>query len=378
MTTITELNPAGLRIVLVFQGGGALGAYQAGVYQALHEHGLVPDWIVGTSIGAINAAILAGNTPALRLDRLKQFWDRVAQHDNIDLASVSDQQRRAAIWLSTFGTVAQGIPGFFRPRLPSGFPFGLAVEPEQASYYDTGDLARTLDELVDFDYLNAAGGMRLTVNALKVTCGELANFDSARQTISADHVRASGALPPGFSPVRIDGALYWDGGLYSNTPLSTVLDDAPHVDTLCFMVDLWSAEGPEPGTLDEVQTRQKDVMFASRSKRQIADYVSLHKMQAKLRELYALLPESEKNEERDAQLRELGCGTTMHIVRLPYAGRDWHMAAKDINFSKGSIDWRWEQGYQDALRAITAADWRTFVTEDTALVMHELPLPDVV
>jgi NTE family protein len=144
------------------------------------------------------------------------------------------------------------------------------------------------------------------------------------------------------------------------------------------MVDLWSSEGPEPGTLDEVQTRQKDVMFASRSKRHIDDYVSLHQMQAKLRELYALLPESEKNAERDAQLQALGCGTTMHIVRLPYAGRDWHMAAKDINFSKGSIDWRWEQGYQDALRAITAADWRTFVTEETALVMHELPLPDVV
>ncbi len=378
MTAITKLNPAGLRIVLVFQGGGALGAYQAGVYQALHESGLVPDWIVGTSIGAINAAILAGNTPALRLDKLKQFWGRVSQHDSVDLNSVSDQQRRSAIWLSIFGTVARGIPGFFQPRLPSGFPFGLAVDPEQASYYDTSDLTRTLADLVDFDYLNAPGAMRLTVNALKVTCGELTSFDSTRQTITADHIRASGALPPGFPPVRIDGDLYWDGGLYSNTPLSTVLDDVPHVDTLCFMVDLWSAQGPEPSTLDEVQTRQKDVMFASRSKRQIADYVSLHKMQDKLRELHALLPESEKSAEYDAQLLALGCGTTMHVVRLPYAGRDWHMASKDINFSQGSIDWRWEQGYQDALRAVTAAGWRTFVTEDTALVMHELPPQDSV
>ena len=373
MTAITELNPAGLRIVLVFQGGGALGAYQAGVYHALHEHGLMPDWIVGTSIGAINAAILAGNAPATRLDRLKQFWDRVGQHDSVDLASVSDQQRRSTIWLSTVDTVMRGIPGFFQPRFPNGFPVGLAVEPEQASYYDTNDLAHTLEELVDFDYLNASGGMRLTVNALKVTCGELASFDSARQAITADHVRASGALPPGFPPVRIDGALYWDGGLYSNTPLSTVLDDLPHANTLCFMVDLWSAEGPEPGTLDEVQTRQKDVMFASRSKRHIEDYVSLHKMQDKLRELYALLPDSEKSDKYDAELLALGCGTTMHIVRLPYGGRDWHMAAKDINFSKGSIEWRWERGYRDALRSVTAAGWRTFVTEDTALVMHELP-----
>jgi NTE family protein len=372
MTAITELNPAGLRIVLVFQGGGALGAYQAGVFEALHEHALVPDWIVGTSIGAINAAIIAGNAPAQRLERLKQFWTRVGRHDIINMDMISDQQRRTHIWLSTFNTVVRGVPDFFQPRLLSLFPSGIAVAPEQASYYDTDVLARTLEELVDFDYLNTPGGMRLTVNALKVTCGELASFDSVKHPINVDHIRASGALPPGFAPVRIDGALYWDGGLYSNTPLSTVLDDVPHVDTLCFMVDLWSAEGPEPCTLDEVQTRQKDVMFTSRSKRHIEDYVNKHKMQNKLRELYALLPESAKSEQYSDELRALGCGSIMHIVRLPYAGRDWHMASKDINFSKGSIDWRWEQGYQDAIRAVNAADWRAFVTEDTALVVHEL------
>lgn len=370
--TSNPLNPARLRIVLVLQGGGALGAYQAGVYQALHEHHLVPDWIVGTSIGAINAAILAGNEHSRRLPRLKQFWDGVAHHDSVDMNRVSDQQRRSNIWLATLDTVLRGVPGFFSPRWFSAFPFGLQVRPEEASFYDTGELARTLGELVDFDYLNTPGGMRLTVNALKVTCGSLARFDSAERAMTVEHIRASGALPPSFPAVRIDGELYWDGGLYSNTPLETVLDDLPHVDTLVFMVDLWSAQGPEPRTLDEVQTRQKDVTYASRSKRHIEDYVNLHRMKRKLRYLYSALPEHAKTTAGAAELAALGCESTMHIVRLPYAGRDWHMAAKDINFSRGSIDWRWDQGYRDALRAIGNAGWLAAVDEDTPLVVHEL------
>ena len=368
-----RLNPAGMRIVLVLQGGGALGAYQAGVFQALHEHELAPDWVVGTSIGAINAAILAGNRPQDRLVRLKQFWQRIAHRDSVDLNLLSDQQRRSNSWLSTVDTLLRGVPGFFKPRHFSLFPAGVAVPAEEASFYDTGELATTLDELVDFHYLNQPGAMRLSVNALRVKCGTLASFDSAHQRIGEEHIRASGALPPGFPGVRVDGDLYWDGGLYSNTPLESVLDDTPHVDTLVFMVDLWSADGPEPTTLDEVQTRQKDVTFASRSKRHIEDYVNTHTLQRKLRQLYAKLPDDAQNRRDTEELVALGCDSTMHIVRLPYAGRDWHMAAKDINFSQGSIDWRWEQGYQDGLRAIKAAGWLAFVTEDTPLVVHELP-----
>ena len=373
MKPVKSLNPDGLRIVLVLQGGGALGAYQAGVYQALHEHDLVPDWIVGTSIGAINAALLAGNHKADRLQKLKQFWDRVSHSDGIDLANLTDTHRRSSVWMSTFDTVLRGVPGFFKPRLLSWFGMGAEVAPEEASFYDTAPLAETLDELVDFDYLNAPGGMRLTINALKVKTGELVNFDNAYLRMNARHVLASGALPPGFAAVRIDDELYWDGGLYSNTPLATVLDDLPHVDTLCFMVDLWSADGPEPNTLDEVQTRLKDVTFASRSKRHIDDYLSTHNMQHKLRELYALLPARAKTETVAAELAALGADSTMHVVRLPYAGRDWHMASKDINFSKGSITWRWEQGYKDALRAIDHAGWLNTVPEETGLVVHELP-----
>lgn len=372
---INKLNPGAKRIVLVLQGGGALGAYQAGVYQAMHEHGLVPDWVVGTSVGAINAALIAGNSHSQRLARLKEFWTRVGHDDKLDLRHMSDNSRRTNIWLSTLDTVMRGVPGFFLPRLFNPFAAGMEVPAEKASFYDTKDLAVTLKDLVDFEYLNALGSTRLTVNALKVVSGDLISFDSARQMIGFEHVMASGALPPGFPPVRIDGDLYWDGGLYSNTPLETVLEDKPAVDTICFMVELWSAHGPEPKTLDQVQTRQKDVMFASRSKRHIEAYAQTHTLQRTIRAMYDKLSPAEKTELGlgEEKLSELGCDTTLHVVRIPYAGRDWHMASKDINFSKGSIQWRWEQGYGDASRAIEQANWLTFVSEDTAVVVHELP-----
>ena len=368
-----KLNPENLRIVLVLQGGGALGAYQAGVYQALHEHDLVPDWIVGTSIGAINAALIAGNEKANRLQRVKAFWDRVSHPDNLDMSHVTDEQRRSNIWLNTFDVVVRGVPGFFAPRLFSGYPIGMKVPPEDASFYDTMPLHDTLRELVDFDYLNGPGGMRLTVNAVNVRTGELAHFDSLDGQLCPDHVRASGSLPPAFAPVRIGNELFWDGGLYSNTPLESVLSELPKGDTLCFMVDLWSSEGAAPETMDEVQTRQKDITYASRSRRHIEDYAATHALQHKLRELYARLPEAERSADDRRQLEAMGCDSTLHIVRLPYAGHDWHMAAKDVNFSKGSIEWRWDQGYRDAMRALKHAGWLTRVAEDTAVVVHELP-----
>ncbi|MEO8169523.1 MAG: patatin-like phospholipase family protein [Oxalobacteraceae bacterium] len=371
-----NLNPDNHRIVLVLQGGGALGAYQAGVFHALDEHDLMPDWVVGTSIGAINAAIIAGNDKATRLPRLREFWDRVSHKDGVDMQKIPDQARRININLSTLDTVMRGVPGFFSPRMFNPFAAGSAVEPEQASFYDTSELHKTLQDLVDFDYLNAGGTTRLTVNAMQVKSGQLASFDSARQTISVEHIMASGALPPGFPPVRVDGELYWDGGLYSNTPLDSVLDDKSYVDTLCFMVDLWSPSGPEPRTFDEVQTRQKDVMFASRTKRHLDTYVQNHKLQQTLRDLHKKLPSKLKSEIPADVLATLGADHTLHIVQLSYAGRDWGMASKDINFSKGSIEWRWDQGYQDTKRAIEQAGWLAFISEDTALVVHEIA-PDI-
>lgn len=372
VSAANRLNPGNNPIVLVLQGGGALGAYQAGVFEALHENALVPDWVVGTSIGAINAALIAGNPPESRLQRLKEFWHRVSHGDGMDMSKIPDEARKANVSVATLDTVMRGVPGFFAPRWFNPFAAGLAVEPDAASFYETHDLVKTLRELVDFDYLNAEGGMRMTVNALKVTCGELASFDNRRQDLRADHIMASGALPPGFPPVRIDGELYWDGGLYSNTPLETVLNDMPHTNTLCFMVDLWNAHGEEPRTLDEVQTRQKEVMFASRSMRHIDAYLETHKLQRALRDLYKRLPAGQKTASDKRLLSELKCDTTLHIVRIPYAGQDWHMAAKDINFSRGSIEWRWQQGYQDGGRAIRQAGWLVNTSQDVAVVMHEL------
>jgi NTE family protein len=373
MKTHNPLNPNRLRVVLVLQGGGALGAYQAGVYQALHEHELAPEWVVGTSIGAVNAALIAGNETARRLQRLEAFWDRIAHPDGLDMAAISDAQRRVQIHLNTLDITLRGVPGFFVPRWCSRFPFGLPVAPERASFYDAEPLDATLRELIDFDYLNAPGGVRLSINAVKVTSGELAHFDSKRTRIGPEHVRASGSLPPGFAPVRIGGELYWDGGLYSNTPLESVLADLPPGDTLCFMVDLWSASGSEPATLDEVRTRQKDVTYASRSQRHIADYVKVQRLQRKLRDLYGRLPPQARTPEDLREMAALGCDSTLHIVRLRYAGRDWHMASKDINFSKGSIEWRWNQGYADAQRAVKHAGWLRQVSAGAAVVVHELP-----
>lgn len=363
----------GPRVALVLQGGGALGAYQAGAYQALHEHGLVPDWVVGTSIGAINGAIIAGNAPDQRIPRLRAFWDRVAHEDFVDMEHLPDPARRSNALLVAWDEILRGIPGFFLPRWLNPFAFGLPVSPERASFYDTAALARTLADLVDFDQLRAPGAMRLTVSAIQVTSGELVNFDSAEQALSVDHVLASGALPPGFPPVRIDGELHWDGGLYSNTPIETVLDDEPRVDTLCFMVDLWRGEGLEPETVHEVETRRKDVMYASRSRRHIEAYRRMHEMRHAISMLYNKLPPKLRLSPEVRAAASMGCETTMHIVHLPYAGQDWQMPSKDLNFSRGSIGWRWEQGYRHASRAAGLGAWLSPHLPHTGVVVHELP-----
>lgn len=360
------------RIALVLQGGGAMGAYQAGVYEALDENGLCPDWVVGTSIGAINGALIAGNTPSQRLKRLTEFWRLVSQEGGMDMRLMSDPVRRLHVRMSTLGVISRGVKGFFSPRLLSPFGTGIPVAPDNASFYDTRELAATLMRLVDFECLNRTDAMRLTVNALRVTNSELTSFDNRNQAITADHILASGALPPAFPPVRIDGQLYWDGGLYSNTPLETILNDQPPVDTLCFMVDLWRAHGPEPTTLDEVYTRQKDIMFSSRSTRHINAYMRTHDLQCMLQRVYQMLPPSSQCDISSAVVQLLVPETTMHIVRLIYPGKDWQMAAKDINFSHGSIDWRWSQGYTDATQAIKQAKWLAAVKGHQSVIVHEL------
>lgn len=376
MTATVKAIAARPRTALVLQGGGALGAYQAGVFQAMDEHGLTPDWVIGTSIGAINAALIAGNRPGMRVARLKQFWDEVAQNDLLDMRRVPDSVRHFNTVLNTMNALTNGVQGFYSPRWFNPFAAGWPVAAEVASFYDTAPLERTLEKLVDIDCLNGGSGIRLSVSAIRVDCGQLDNFDSASRSMTLKHILASGALPPGFAPVRIDGRLYWDGGLYSNTPLEILLADEPRIDTTCFMVDLWSADGPEPQTLEQVQTRQKDVMFASRSQRHIDAYLRGHKLRRMVRMLRDKLPPEALSDEERRQVEVVGADSTVHIVRLAYAGRDWQMASKDINFSRGSIEWRWELGYRDALRAIEEGAWRQQTPEGAGILVHDIPPAD--
>lgn len=377
-----QKKPKQPRVVLALQGGGALGAYQAGVYQALHENGLAPDWVVGTSIGAINAALIAGNEPDQRLPRLQEFWRRVSQRDILplelipEIAHAPDWALRFNIWSATARVITRGVSNFFTPRLFNPFALGLPVDPAQASFYDTTPLAATLQELVDFERINnaakAPGATRLTVSAVKVTTAELVNFDSEFCQLGVEHILASGAIPPGFPPVRIDGDLYWDGGLYSNTPLETVLDDSPRVDTLCFMIDLWFAEGLEPTTYDQVEARQKAVMFSSRSKRHVEAFNEKHALRRQLHALYEKLPPEVQSDAEIKKLSEMGCNTSMHVVRLQYSGHDWHTSSKDINFSAGSIEWRWQQGYLDAQRALAQSSWLEPYSPEQGIVVHDV------
>jgi NTE family protein len=376
MTATVKAIAARPRTALVLQGGGALGAYQAGVFEAMDEHGLTPDWVIGTSIGAINAALIAGNRPGMRVARLKQFWNEVAQNDLLDMRRVPDSVRHFNTMVNTMSALTAGVQGFYSPRWFNPFAAGWPVAPEAASFYDTAPLERTLEKLVDIDCLNGGSGIRLTVSAIRVDCGQLDNFDSASRSMTLKHILASGALPPGFAPVRIDGRLYWDGGLYSNTPLEILLADEPRIDTTCFMVDLWSADGPEPQTLEQVQTRQKDVMFASRSQRHIDAYLRGHKLRRMVRMLRDKLPPEALSDEERRQVEAVGADSTVHIVRLAYAGRDWQMASKDINFSRGSIEWRWELGYRDALRAIEEGAWRKQTPEGAGILVHDIPPAD--
>src|SRR5579871_477521 len=257
------------QIVLVFQGGGALGAYQAGVYQALHEEGIEPDWIIGTSIGAINASLIAGNEPEHRLERLVEFWRRVTRKDPFDFARLHSSNGNAggpglAGWpaLSSAATywspVLGGISGFFAPNPLAFWNTHAELGPDHAGFYSTAPLEKTLEELVDFSLL-ARCKPRLTVGAAHVRTSMMRYFDSRDCAITARHVMASGALPPAFPAVRIDGELYWDGGILSNTPTEAIFDDHPRRTSLVFAVHMWNPVGPEPRTIWEVLNRQKDI-----------------------------------------------------------------------------------------------------------------------
>jgi len=356
------------QVVLVLQGGGALGAYQAGVYQALHESGIAPDWVIGTSIGAINGALIAGNAPARRMERLHAFWDRMERSSAVHQAF--------RLWpaagglLATVETVMYGIPGFFAPNVHALLGTLAPVGVEAASYYSTAQLRETLGALIDFDLL-AQRRTRLTVGAVNVRTGAMRYFDSRDTALSADHVMASGALPPAFPAVRIDGEPYWDGGIYSNTPIEAVLEDKPRRDSVIFTVNVWRPDGDEPDTLWRVMGRHKDIQFASRADSHIARQKQIHRLRHVIRELSNQLPAAKRELASVKELSSWGCGTTMHVVRLlapPVAGEDH---TKDIDFTAGGLRARWNAGYADTLEAVARAPWTDPADPIEGVIVYE-------
>lgn len=355
------------QVVLVLQGGGALGSYQAGVYQALHEAGIEPDWIIGTSIGAINASLIAGNAPGQRLAHLKEFWKRMEQNPvwNLRTAFPGFNEK-----LTYWSTVTNGIPGFFRPNPLAHAGDSYPLGADHAGFYSTAPLERTLLELVDFSLVNSCSP-RLTVGAAHVRSSKMRYFDSRDGELTVKHVMASGALPPAFPAVRIDGELYWDGGILSNTPTEAVFDDNPRRNSLIFAVHLWNPIGAEPTTMAEVLNRHKDVQYSSRIASQIARQQQAHRLRHVINQLAVRLSESER---RDPAVRELisyGCPTRMHVVRLlaPQLDRETH--TKDIDFSPSGIMRRWDAGYAHTRSVLERKPWIGEFDPLAGVVLHE-------
>ncbi|MGO4166108.1 NTE family protein [Novosphingobium sp. PhB57] len=347
--------------VLVLQGGGALGAYQAGVYEALAAEGHAPDWVAGISIGAINAAIIAGNAPEERVGKLRSFWDGVS-HELLYRLDVGNGFARrafnetAAAWAATFG-----VPGFFTPRIPTPLP-EWPDEIGRLSFYDTTPLRQTLLDLVDFDRINH-GETRFSVGAVNMMTGNFAYFDNARgsgasdRKIGPEHIMASGALPPGFPPVEIDGEWYWDGGLVSNTPLQYVLDNRSPCEMTVFQVDLFPSRGAVPKTMADIAQREKDIRFSSRTRLNTDLSKRLQDMRAAAQRLCHKLPPELQDDPDLRQLlgcRPAGAVAVLHLINRP---RGYETMSKDYEFSRMTVTEHWEAGKADAHFSLRDGRW---------------------
>lgn len=338
----------------MLQGGGALGSFQAGVVQELARLDIEIDWVAGISIGAVNAAIVAGNPPERRVEQLTRFWELVSG-GLPDLFLPEGNSVREAAHLTAAALVTMwGVPGFFRPH---GIPAWAAAQksPEALSYYDTSPLRETLDDLIDWELLNH-GPVRFSVGAVDIESGNLIYFDNHdpvwKGKIDARHVMASGALPPGLPPVEIDGRHYWDGGLVSNTPLDHVLCHQTG-DILIFQCDLFPAEGPLPAEMTQVWSRQKDIQYSSRT-RQVTDQMLRQRREHKaIRALLDRLPEDLRDSAEARELEEISRESAVNIVHLIYKLRSWSTSARDFEFSRGTMRDNWAQG-QEAVSAVIA------------------------
>ncbi|MBB3386476.1 MULTISPECIES: patatin-like phospholipase family protein [unclassified Rhizobium] len=366
-------NPASAyaQKVFVLQGGGALGSYQAGAFQALREQNIEPDWIAGISIGAINASIMAGNVPGERLKALSSFWNKVTVHLPVDLLMEDRRETNpfyrsvSSWWVSTFG-----VPGFFSPwQLPTWFQ--TRGSAGATSIYDTGQLRQTLLDHVDFDRINH-GPVRLSLGAVNVRTGNFAFFDNKEIKIGPEHVMASGALPPGFPAVKIGNEHYWDGGLVSNTPLTYVLRNGAAIDTVVFQVDLFSAVGPLPQDLEEVEERRKDITYSSRTRLNTDLFLERHRLRRAISELYARLPEEAKADPEIKKLEQHCSDYGVTIIHLIYRNKQFRSHSKDYEFSALSMHEHWEAGLRDARKALVAEDWRMPPSAEDGLKVFDL------
>jgi len=355
------------KVGLVLQGGGALGSYQAGVYEALATSEYLPDWVAGISIGAINAAIIAGNAPEHRVERLRTFWEEITAPTKLwpapSEALASWQQGASALSAVLFGQ-----PGFFTPRGPQDF----FAPGKYLSYYDTSALRGTLERLIDFDRIKQGCATRLSVGAVNVRTGHFAYFDSTRIKIRPEHIMASGALPPGFPPVQVDGELYWDGGLFSNTPLQYMVDYNPRRSRLVFQVDVFAAHGTLPSNLDDVNEREKDIRYSSRTKMVTESLRERHNVRHVINELHRLLPPEIADTPQAKRLYEHGCVTEMDIATLIYRPGAPQGASKDFEFSRATMEARWREGFNDARATLAASPWLAPVEYDVGVRVFDV------
>jgi NTE family protein len=345
------------QIALIFQGGGALGAYQAGVYQALHEADIEPDWVTGVSIGAVNAAIIAGNPIEQRLDRLRTFWNRITERRVWALTPDGDIYRKARNVTSALMTMTLGQPGFFKPHtvIPWLNPAGAM---EATSFYDAGPLAKTLEELVDFSLINE-GTVRFAVGAVNVLSGNFTYFDNRDEMIALEHVLASSALPPALPMVKIGTDYFWDGGIVSNTPLQHLLDQDEPLNALVFQVDLFSARGELPRDMADVLGRHKDIMYSSRTRYNTDVHRRLREWKMRTHEALAKVSEELLSDEEKKLRDELAELPEITILHLIYQQKAYESHAKDYEFSGTSMREHWQSGYEDTRLTLMHKNWMT-------------------
>lgn len=341
--------------ILVLQGGGALGAYQAGVFEALSEVYREPTWVAGISIGSINAALIAGNKAASRIPRLREFWELVSSGNRQPALVNSTAVREAMNETSATNGMLFGVPGFFAPRFPPA-PFQPQGTLEAISYYDTAPLQKTLERLVDFDLINS-GSVRLSLGAVNVRTGNFQYFDSAKERIDVRHIMASGALPPGFAPVEIDGEYYWDGGLVSNTPLQYVLDQPGKRRRVVFQVDLFAAKGAMPATLAEVTEREKDIRFSSRTRLNTTMELDWQVIAQAAQRLIAKLPPALRDDPDVRALSRLRSESAVDVVHLIYRRKHYESQSKDYEFSRLSMQEHWDSGRADMAHTLHDSRW---------------------